>query len=214
MNFGGHLITAWLISRADALELRERRFITLMGVAPDIDAFSVFAPALLGDWHRTFGHNIFFGLLAPLLLFLFFPYRRSFKLLPFAYIAILSHYILDLIITGWWAFIPFWPINDYAIFTSKYIPEDIMKYYIQVGLEIILLFAVIIIYIRTNVTFLEIISEGVDKFITNFITIPFKHHCEYCKARAFYRCSVCGKHICGRHLSLGKKLSPLCKQCN
>ncbi len=211
MNFGGHLITGWLISKIGDFNHSERRFITIMGILPDLDAFSVLSPDKLGDWHRTFGHNIFFGLAAPITAFLFFKKGRGLKILPFALASIFVHYILDLVITGWWAFYPFWPLNkNFTILTSLYIPENVMKYYLQIGLFIILLFIVIMIYRKSKTTPLEIISPDFDKFITTFITSPFRQKCSVCGSRAFYLCSETGKYICGKHVKFLKGFKTKC----
>lgn len=214
MNFGGHLIAGWLISRAGKFELPERCFITVMAIAPDVDGISLLAPSLLGDWHRTFGHNIFFAIFIPFLCFLFFNPSTAKKILPFTYFAIFSHFILDLLVTGWWGFYPLYPIDkEFMILTSLYIPENVMKYYIQIGLLIVLAAIMIRIFQKTKTSPLEIISSNFDRFITTFMITPFRHSCSICKARAFYICVICNKPFCGHHIIYGKHFIMRCPNC-
>jgi membrane-bound metal-dependent hydrolase YbcI (DUF457 family) len=200
MNFGGHLITGWLCSQGRGFTLGERRFITLTGIAPDIDGTIFFLPGYLEHFHRTFGHNIFFGLSVPLLALVIFGRKRGLLVLPFAYIAMAFHYFLDLLVTGWWDFRPLWPISDAAILMSNYIPEDVMKYWIQLSLIVILFSIVIWRYRKTHRTPLEVITPGFDRFVTTFITYPFHHKCNECNARAFYRHPETSEPVCGKHV--------------
>lgn len=208
MNFGGHFLTGWLISKSANFSLPERRFITIAAIIPDIDAFSLAAPSILGDWHRTFGHNIFFGAAFPFLCFLFFNPRRGIKILPFAFSAMLSHFVLDILVTGWWALYPLWPIDkNYTILMSFYIPENIMKYHIQMGLLAVLVIIMLLIYRKSRRTPLEIISPQFEKFMINFVTTPFNHKCAVCGSRAFYICENTKQPLCGRHVKITKSFS-------
>lgn len=203
MNFGGHLITGWLLGNAGGRTLAERRFITVMAIAPDIDGTLVFIPGFMEQWHRTFSHNVFFFALAPLTTFLFFK-RRRLSILLYAYLAIVSHLLLDLVATGWWGLRPFWPLSNYEILMSRYIPENVMKYYVQISLLVLLIGAVVILYRQLRRTPLEVISPALDKLVTTFLIIPFKHHCCYCRNRAFYQDADDGSPLCGRHIRFEK----------
>jgi membrane-bound metal-dependent hydrolase YbcI (DUF457 family) len=199
MNFGGHLMTGWLISNTAKFSRSERTAITLMAIAPDIDGIFVFGPVTWREWHRTFGHNIFWGILAPIITLYFIRKGRRLKLLPFLFAGMLSHFILDLFVTGWWILMPFWPLSEWGILMSRLIPETIMKYHIQLGLFTILLIFTIYIIIKQRRTPLEILGVKFDTFFRQFITMPFKERCSFCKARAFYRCIKCGASLCGKH---------------
>lgn len=215
MNFGGHLITGWLISRClKESSLKERRIITAMAVLPDIDAFSMAYPSLLGDWHRTFGHNVFFFAFAPLIFLPIFKRERIKAIIPILYITLFTHFILDLLVTGWWALYPFWPINkDYTILTSLYIPENIMKIYIQLGLLLVLIIAAVMVYRKSGSSPFEVISTDFDKFMTNFMITPFSKKRCICGARAFYICEGCGLACCGRHVRFKKWFRTICADC-
>jgi membrane-bound metal-dependent hydrolase YbcI (DUF457 family) len=214
MNFGGHLMAGWLIGHAREFDSSERRFITVMSVAPDVDGLLIVVPALFEQLHRTFGHNVFFGTIVPLSAFLFFQKRRALRVLPFAFAALLSHYFLDLVVTGWWAFYPLWPVGDTMILMSQYVPERVMKYHLQISLGLLLFVATWVLYLKKHRTPLETISVAFDRFVMTFVTLPFQERCSCCTARAFYRCAECGKPVCGRHSRFKKGIAKICPDCD
>lgn len=211
MNFGGHILTGWLISQQGEFKPAERRAIMLAAIAPDIDGLFVLGPASWREWHRTFGHNVFWAVAAPLLLLIFLKGGRRKKMAPVLFLAMGSHFLLDLFVTGWWSLMPLWPVSDKAILMSLYIPENIMKYHIQIGLFIILT-ALAVYYIRkTKTTPVEILGRRADRFFYDFVTMPFRERCSYCNSRAFYRCTVCKAPLCGRHRKFKSLTEAQCK---
>lgn len=199
MNFGGHLLTGWILSQAGEFNRTEQRIITLMAVAPDIDGVSILFPGAFHEWHRTFGHNIFFGSIVPLLSLWFAAPGGKARLLVFSYLAMLSHYLLDLFVTGWWGFYPLWPVSDRMILMSLYIPERIMKYHLQISLFLLLVAATVWIYRKKRISPFSLISDRCDDFMVTFVTYPFLHRCAHCDARAFYRDRTNDQPLCGRH---------------
>lgn len=216
MNFGGHLLSGWLIAHTFSVKnAAERRTIMIMGILPDIDGIFTFVPGA-GYLHRTFGHNIWLLLVAPVVAtFLFVSSPRRQFIYPLLFLSILVHYILDIFVTGWWPFMPLWPFASYAIYMDRYIPQYIMEYYIQIGLLLILLVPTVFIAKKHHRTPIEIISQGFDRFIQDFVTLPWTHRCVYCGRRAFYRCAECGRTLCGLHCRFGVWSSPQCyTQCH
>ena len=192
-------MAGWLIGNTADFSSGERRAILLMAIAPDIDGVFVLGPVSWREWHRTLGHNIFLGLAAPLIALFFLKKERRKFLLPFLFGAMLSHFLLDLFVTGWWTLMPFWPVSDWDILMSRWIPEHIMKYYIQIGLFILFLIPTIYIAVRFRRTPVEVFGEKADRFFLNFIALPFHSRCKYCNSRAFYRCEECNAPLCGKH---------------
>jgi len=204
MNFGGHLLTGWALSQAREFNRNEQRVITLMAIAPDIDGLAILLPGTFEEWHRTFGHNVFFGLSVPLLgWFIASPARRV-LLLTFSYLAMLSHFLLDLVVTGWWALYPLWPISDWMILMSLYIPEPIMKYHLQITLFILLVALTVYLYRKKGRSPFSLVSDRFDDFMVTFITYPFLHRCAHCSSRAFYKGQGSGEPVCGRCLRSGR----------
>jgi membrane-bound metal-dependent hydrolase YbcI (DUF457 family) len=211
MNFGGHLMAGWLISNTSDFSRSERAAITIMAISPDVDGIFMIGPASWYEWHRTFGHNIFWALIIPLITLYFIKKGRRAKVLPFLYIGMLSHFILDLFVTGWWILMPFWPLSDWAILMSRWIPENIMKYHIQIGLFILFTIAVVYLIIKKKRTPLEIFGKNFDTFIQRFVTLPLKEKCAVCGSRAFYRCDKCGATLCGTHRKFLRGIKISCK---
>jgi len=211
MNFGGHLMAGWLIANGSDFSRGERRAITLMAVAADLDGLLMYGPAAGREWHRTFSHNIFFAILVPMLVLLFLPSGRRSKIVPWLYLGMFSHFVLDLLVTGWWILTPFWPISAWGILMTDWIPEYVMKYYIQLGLFAVLLVPCVRIIIRHKRTPLEVLGKDVDVFIQRFVSLPFVSRCALCRGRAFYRCDECGAPLCGSHRRFAGFLKISCR---
>ena len=214
MNFGGHLMTGWILAHAGCSNVSERRAVTILSVAPDLDGVFILGPTHWREWHRTFSHNVFFAAAILFITLLFLKKGRRLRLLPLLSAALLSHFILDLFVTGWWSLTPLWPLSDWSILMSQVIPENVMKYYIQLGLFALLLVVTICIIIRRKRTPLEIFGASVDIFFQRFVSLPFRARCAICGARAFYRCDRCGATLCGRHRRFVGLFKVLClRQC-
>ena len=211
MNFGGHLMAGWLIANGGDYSRVERRVITLMAVAPDTDGLFILGPSAWREWHRTFSHNLFWAILVPLLVLIFLPRGRRVRLAPLLYVAMLSHFLLDLFVTGWWILMPLWPVSEWGILMTDWIPENVMKYYIQLGLFVILAFPTLYIMIKHRRTPFEILGGRLDMFFQRFIMLPFQKKCVFCKARAFYLCDECGASLCGNHRSFTGIFRTSCK---
>ena len=71
MNPATHLLLGWSIAGACDISRRERAFVTIAGIIPDLDGggilFDFFtsdkSPSLYVKYHHVLGHNILFGLI-------------------------------------------------------------------------------------------------------------------------------------------------------
>ena len=172
MNFGGHLLTGWALSQAGDFTRTEQRVITLMAIAPDVDGLAILLPGTFEEWHRTFGHNIFFGLGFPLLSLLIARHGRRVLLLTFSYLAMFSHFLLDLFVTGWWALYPLWPVSDWMILMSLYIPEPVMKYHLQITLFASLVVLAVVLYRKRGRSPFSLVSDRFDKLHDHLHHLP------------------------------------------
>jgi membrane-bound metal-dependent hydrolase YbcI (DUF457 family) len=212
-------LTHWqlgsLLAHVRPYNLRERRFIMLAAVAPDVDGAFIFFLSPdengvclgQGPWfealHHTFGHSLFFGLLISLAFALYNRARR----LELFFICLLSftlHLASDFLTNGpSWPHHPFWPL-PWTLFVDHYfhVPdlERIQMVYLQYFFMILIFAGVVIIYLKKGRTFLELISPRLDLFLTNFITLPWRQRCVVCGARAFYRESESGEPLCPSHV--------------
>jgi len=184
-----------------------------MAALCDVDAIFLPFPETYAQWHRTFGHNLWVWLGAPLVLLFFLRRGRRLLVLALAYLAMASHVVLDLIATGWWAMYPFWPLKGWAvseILTSKYIPENTMKWVIQPALIVLIVAGMVWIYVRYKRTPLEAISPKVDSLLMNFALLPWGHRCAHCGRRALYRCGQCDRPLCPYHRAISWRLEVRC----
>ncbi|MCX7766995.1 MAG: hypothetical protein N2246_09870, partial [Candidatus Sumerlaeia bacterium] len=155
--------------------------------------------------------NLWLWLIAPLLAtFLFVTPSRRMVLYPVILGVLSLHYVMDIFATGWWPFMPLWPLSEQAFYMDRYIPQYIMKYYIQISLLVVLLIPTAVIFLRYKRTPLSVLSVGLDCFFQNFAILPWTLNCQYCQRRAFYKCDVCGRAICGVHRKFGTNLRPQC----
>ena len=77
--------------------------------------------------------------------------------------------------------------------------NNFIKYGVQGALMVAILSGTVLLYMRTGRTFIEAFSARLDKFITDFLTMPFKERCTVCGYRAFYRETQTRTALCGRH---------------
>jgi membrane-bound metal-dependent hydrolase YbcI (DUF457 family) len=215
MNPGGHIEAGWLVAHAASLDRFERRWVVAMAILCDADAVFLPFPETYASWHRTFGHNLWVWIAAPLVAGFFVAKGRRLLVLGLCYLAMASHVALDLIGTGWWGMYPLWPFRTSGtpiseILISNYIAEDTMKWIIQPALIVLFTAATVWIYVRHKRTPLEAISPRVDSLIMNFVTMPWKQRCGVCGRVALYRCDRCGEPLCPHHRAVNWHLEVRC----
>jgi hypothetical protein len=80
MNPITHLLVSWVIADSTDLDKKERAAVVCSGIIPDIDSFGIVAEQLTknsekpllwwSDYHHVIGHNIGFGLLVAVVVFI------------------------------------------------------------------------------------------------------------------------------------------------
>jgi hypothetical protein len=68
------------------------------------------------------------------------------------------------------------------------------------------------LYLRHGRTPLEIISPRLDRLLTDYLALPWRHRCRDCFSRAHFRCERCGALLCGAHWRPGG-LAGACTAC-
>ena len=218
MNLGGHIGAGWLVAHSVRLDRFERRWVVVMAILCDADAIFLLWKGSMDELHRTFGHNVWVWLGAPLVVPLLVtgrPAGRRLLLLGLSYLAMASHVVLDLVATGWWGLYPLWPLEGPEILMSDYLAENTMKWGIQPVLLVLFVAAMVWIYVRHKRTPLEAISPNVDSLLVNFVLLPWRHRCGQCGpphgGLAFYRCSRCGRPLCPHHRAINWRLEVRCR---
>ena len=186
-----HLQVGSFLANSQKFSLRERRLIMFSSLLTDLDGI----PGLINpdwmSWHHTFSHNIFFALILAGV-FAMFSRGKRLLLFSFCFASAITQVIIDNLTNDVsWPIMYFWPLfqMDFSLgnFSSWEHLNSFIKYGVQGTLMIAILSGTVLLYLRTGRTFIEAFSARLDKFITDFITMPFKERCTVCNNRAFYR---------------------------
>lgn len=195
----------------------------LASLSPDIDGLFLAAfwnRELFYRFHHSFGHNLFFGMIIGVLTATLAKKQKIlFFLLGSAMVYL--HYLCDILTAADWGIPFFWPLSSspYNIPLFLDIPDSeleswdfYLKVVTQLTLKIALLSATILIYIKYRRTFIELISSNLDKFLMNFITLPFMKKCDWpgCLNRAHYKCEDTNSVRCILHCKINRNLTISC----
>jgi hypothetical protein len=206
-----HLQVGSFLANAGKNDLRERRMIMYSALLTDIDGI----PGLVNpDWmslHHTFSHNLFFALVIAGIFSVLGRSRRP-ELFVFCFASSILQVVLDNLTNDVsWSIMYFWPVwqKDFSLanFSSWSHLNAFVKYGVQGAFMVAVLAGTVILYLRTGRTFIEVFSARLDKFITDFLTLPFRAHCAECGNRAFYRETVTQTPLCGRHAHFRRDLT-------
>jgi len=205
-----HLMVGSFAANLKDYSLRERRFIMLAALAPDLDGIFFFNANLWERMHHTFSHNIYFTALVSAILALASSKRRI-ELFAVCYITALLQLLLDLVSNHCsWKQKLLWPLWDFDFSLCNFIEWEHMAFtqvwVVQGTLMVAILIGVVYMYKRTGRTFIELVSVRLDRFVTDFITLPFTKKCAVCGRRPYYR-SENGEPLCPLHADLKKDLT-------
>lgn len=198
-----HLMTGSFIAHARPYSLRERRFIMLASLAPDLDGIFFIDADLWERVHHTFSHNVYFALLVSLLFSVINRARR----LEIFFVCLLTA-VLQLLVDGVtndpsWRQRYLWPLVDFDFSPGNFISWPHLAFLqvkvIQVALMVLILAGAVVLYARTGHTFIELFSRRLDRFLTDFVVFPFSRRCAVCGRRSYYRDSDTGDPLCPYH---------------
>jgi len=189
--------------------VRDRRFVVLLGVIPDIDGvFILFDMDLFREYHHTFGHSLLFGL--PLLLGMLVFAKKKMKFAIAGALGFIMHLAADVVGSNW-AITPLYPLSERGVDLNSYLSNAVIYGVINPAAFLVVMLAVAVLVFRMEVSPLEFFSTRLDRWIVHYYTNPLKYRCELCGKRAFSECSRCGRKICARH-TVGL-VKPKCKEC-
>lgn len=214
-----HLVYASALASAVSRSRRERRFLMLAAIAPDLDGLTFWDRDLWEAVHHTFGHNVFFaGGAAAAALALARPGRRA-RLAAWTAVATLGlHYGLDLAISGTWPFRPLWPVSGFDANLGNFVADPIrLDWWLRVPVQWTLVAGAIALLVRTwrrhGRSGLELVSDQLDDLVAGYLArILAGKRCADCGDRAGFRCAACHGPICGAHARL-RGLEATCASC-
>lgn len=206
-----HLQVGSFIANSRGFSLRERRLIMFSALLTDIDGI----PGLINqNWmtlHHTFSHNIFFAFILAGV-FAVFAKGKRLLLFGFCFAASISQVLLDNLSNDIsWPIMYFWPVWQMDFSPGNFISWEHLNAFIKFGVQGTLMIAIlagtVILYLRTGRTFIEAFSTRLDKFVTDFISLPFREKCSECGGRAFYRETLTNGPLCGLHAHIRRDLT-------
>ena len=130
-----HLLASWIVAAKTADNLRDRRLVTLAGVAPDLDGLGIFVDAAKGaftngkffyypEYHHWLAHGLPGALVCSILLAAFG--QRRWRVLLLSLLTFHLHLLCDLIgsrgpdKTDLWPIFYFGPISQHPMWIWKY----------------------------------------------------------------------------------------------
>jgi hypothetical protein len=206
MHIECHAVLGWAIGNFGQGDARLRRYCTLGALLPDVDGLSyAFGALTYSEYHHTFGHNVFTGLLFCALVT---AQGRSWRALCLSFLSFGSHLLTDAWFSGWLLYL-FWPFSrkgylfDHAVDLAH--PINLHLLYFSFALVLVLAW----VYRRTP---LELLSPALDALLV-FSLRRRTLRCAVCAGRSNQLCSACGQPVCWSHATVGKGWRLRCPTC-
>jgi membrane-bound metal-dependent hydrolase YbcI (DUF457 family) len=162
-----HGMTGWIISQP-LEKRRDRLFVTLASLLPDLDgAGAIIDIDYYAQYHHTFGHNLFFGLLLLLVAWRYGTDKWRTALL--AFLSFNSHILSDLLGSGnGWGIRYLWPVQNFMFEFSPPFQWELDSWQ-NLLFTTICMFIIIIIGLIKSRTIVELFSVTADeKVVTIF----------------------------------------------
>ncbi len=165
-----HALIGYLVS--DSLpSRRDRIWVTIAAVIPDLDGLSALGgEELYGEWHHTFGHNVFFAIAFALAAYAF---TRSMRASILAFISFHTHLLGDLLGSGQgWKIEYLWPFSRYGVEFAPPFQWELNSWQ-NVVVTIGCLIAIAWIGLRKKRTVLEVVSSKADARVVEILERRF-----------------------------------------
>ena len=183
-----------------------RRWATIAALLPDIDGLPVvFGAQYYGEFHHTFGHNVFLWAGVSALA----AHRlRSLKAGLVVFVCFGSHLLADAYFSGLNLY-PLWPVSWWACAVkggySLFDPINTQLGYVGLGL----VFLLTLVYRRTPV---ELFSPRLDHLLVSTFSRRTLR-CRTCERKTNQHCAGCGGAVCWRHAAVTRSFQVSCPAC-
>ena len=206
MHFEPHATLGWAIGNIGGADRRLRNYCVLGAILPDIDAAAyLFGAQAYGQWHHTFGHNVF--LWAAFIGWV--TWRcKSWRAAILSGLSFGSHLLTDAQLSGWRLYL-FWPASHKGyIFPNAVGLEAPINYWL-VYLTPVAVVCLALLYKKTPI---DIFSPGLDRLLVAFFQKkPLS--CGICSNKCNQVCDDCHQPICIHHGTVKKGLRLICPAC-
>ncbi len=213
MYLQAHAALGWIVgTAAPGTDRRLRNWCVLAACAPDADAVTyVGGPLFFAQWHHTFGHNVWLGLLLVGLAVwqdCDRSWRRRMLTATLVAFCFASHLVTDATMTGW-SVMPWWPVSrqHYMWSQSWDLAHPINLWAVLIGLA-----AVIPLAFWRKVTPLNIFFPKLDAAFVNAFRRGTKS-CHDCGTTCTNECDACAKPVCLKHGRIHWRRGILCAVC-
>ena len=206
MHFEPHATLGWTIGILGGADRRLRNYCVVGAVLPDIDAAAyLFGPLAYGEWHHTFGHNVF--LWAAFVGWV--TWRcRSWRALLLSALAFGSHLLTDAQFSGWRQYL-LWPISHEGyVFSGAVGLEAPINYWLVYASPAV----IVILAAFFRRTPIDIFSPALDRLIVSFFEAK-KLSCAACGRACNQICAECGGSVCARHTRIQRSFRLICANC-
>ncbi len=219
MNTLHHLLFASALANEVSRSRRERRWLMLCAIAPDLDGITFWDRDLWEAVHHTFAHNAFFaGAMTLASLAIARPGRRL-RLAIWSAISVTAvHYAIDLMISGTWPMRPLWPLSPFDMNLGNFVADpERLDWWLRVPVQATLVVLAVALavrgWLRHRRSALELLSAKLDAFLIGYLARTLSGaKCGECDDRAGFQCLSCARPICGRHARI-TRLEAACPQC-
>ena len=187
MNPITHVLVSWVIADSAGLNKRERAAVTVSGIIPDIDSFGIVVEQITknserplmwwSDYHHILGHNIGFGIVLAIGVFLIA--QKKWKTMGLALFCFHLHLLCDIIGArgpdGYQ-----WPIPYLLPFSNSL--QIVWQYQWEINawpnFVITLLALVITFYYATNkgYSILQLVSKKLDRVFVDTLRNRFNRN--------------------------------------
>ncbi len=206
MHFEAHAALGWAISNLGGADRALRKWCVIGALLPDLDAIPyLFGPQAYGQWHHTFGHNVF--LWALFMAGITFKFR-SIRALVLSFLCFGSHLLTDAQFSGWNLQL-FWPISNVGYLFPAAVSLSAPINTQMVYGSFLLVAALGVAYKRTPI---ELLSPKLDALLLSAFSHK-PHFCAVCRGPSNQICSRCGDPICIRHTTVKRNMVLLCPDC-
>jgi len=201
-----HATLGWAIGNLGGADRRLRNYCVLGAVLPDVDAATyLFGPQAYGDWHHTFGHNVFLWAAFVAWVGWRCKSRRAFVLSGLSFG---SHLLTDAQLSGWALYL-FWPFSHKGYIFPTAVGLDAPINYWLVYVTPLVIVCLALLFKRTPI---DVILPRLDRMlIASFQRKTLS--CAVCAKGCNHVCDVCSQPICISHATVKKGLRLICPSC-
>lgn len=172
-----HLLASWIVAARTTDNLRDRRLVTLAGVAPDLDGLGLIVDLIRGkaqyypEYHHWYGHGLLWALGCSAILAFFG--RKRWRVFGLCLVTFHLHLLCDLLgargpdVVDKWPIYYFGPISRHPVWVWQH--QWRLDGWQNQVITIVLLVWAIILGVRMGDTFVGVINRRFDQIFVQVL---------------------------------------------